>query len=71
MILRSYEKQAGAELGQAQVKLEVLVYFGVNDDVEFVVEDEIYPGWWLWKYENFENFEKYEKYEEYEKYENF
>ena len=27
-------KQAGAELGQAQVKLEVLVYIGVKVEVE-------------------------------------
>ena len=31
-------KQAGAELGQAQVKLEVLVKVGVKVKVEFVVK---------------------------------
>ena len=49
--MKKSQKQAGAELGQAQVKLEVLVYFGVKDDAEFVVEDAWFTtfsvGWWV------------------------
>ena len=32
------KKNAGAELGQAQVKLEVIVYIGVKVEVDIVVE---------------------------------
>ena len=31
---KNNQKQAGAELGQAQVKLEVIVYIGVKVEVE-------------------------------------
>ena len=43
-------KQAGAELGQAQVKLEVVVKVGVEVEVEIVVEVGVqllvWVGWW-------------------------
>ena len=45
-------KQAGAELGQAQVKLEVVVKVGVEVEIEIVVKvrvqllARVVGGWW-------------------------
>ena len=46
-------KQAGAELGQAQVKLEILDKVGVKVEVEIVADDGVQllawvvGGWWV------------------------
>ena len=51
---RYKKKQAGAKLGQAQVKLEVIVKVGVEDRCIYLILKELklflrLDGWWVLK----------------------